>query len=98
MELAYGPSAGQVNLARFDNREYDELFRQARRVKSDAERDKLYARMTEIIAAYAPIGGGIYRIENTITQPWVEGFKKSAFRQQAWRFLDLDPARQKSRK
>ena len=96
MELTYGPSAGQTNLGRFQNAEYDDLFKQSRRVKSDAERDKLYARMTEIIAAYAPIGGGIYRIENTIAQPWVQGYRKSAFRQQAWRFLDIDPARKKS--
>jgi len=37
--------------------------------KTDAERDMLYARMTEIVAAYAPMGGGIYRIENTLAQP-----------------------------
>ena len=46
-------------------------------MKTDAERDKLYARMTEIIAAYAPIGGGIYRIENTLAQPWIKGYKKA---------------------
>ena len=58
----------------------------ARRVRTDAERDKLYARMTEIVAAYAPMGGGIYRIENTIAQPWVQGYKKDSFRPQPWRF------------
>ena len=98
MELNYGPSAGQTNLSRFKNAEYDALFLQSRRVKSDAERDKIYAQMTQIVAAYTPIGGGVYRIENTIAQPWVQGFKKSAFRQQAWRYLDIDLARQKARK
>ncbi len=98
MELNYGPSAGQTNLSRFKNAEYDALFLQSRRVKSDAERDRIYAQMTQIVAAYTPIGGGVYRIENTIAQPWVQGFKKSAFRQQAWRYLDIDLARQKARK
>ena len=95
MQLAYGPTAGEINLGRFKNAEYDDLFNQSRRQKNDAERDKLYARMTGIIAAYAPIGGGIYRIENTIAQPWVQGYKKSAFIQQGWRYLDIDTSKLK---
>jgi len=95
MQLAYGPNAGETNMGRFRNAEYDDLFNQSRRVKNDAERDKLYAKMTGIIAAYAPIGGGIYRIENTIAQPWVQGYKKSAFSQQGWRYLDIDTSKLK---
>ena len=95
MQLAYGPNAGETNLGRFKNAEYDDLYNQSRRVKTDAERDRLYAKMTEIIAAYAPIGGGIYRIENTIVHPWVQGYKKSSFSQQAWRYLDIDTAKMK---
>jgi len=48
--------------------------------------------MTEIIAAYAPMGGGIYRIENTLAKPWVQGYKKDSFRSQSWRFLDIQRA------
>ena len=96
MELCYGPSSGQTNLPFFKNDEYDKLFLQSRKVRSDAERDKLYARMTEIIAAYAPMGGGIYRIENTIAKPWVLGYKKDSFRSQPWRFVDVDLARMKA--
>ncbi len=96
MQLVYGPSAGETNLGRFKNAEYDELFKKSRTVKADAERDKLYARMTDIMGAYAPLGGGVYRIENTIAQPWVQGYKKSPFRSQAWRFLDIDLARARS--
>ena len=95
MQLAYGPDAGETNLGRFKNAEYDDLFRQSRRVRTDAERDQLYAKMTGIISAFAPIGGGIFRIENTITQPWVQGYKKNAFTQQGWRYLDIDPAKMK---
>jgi ABC-type transport system substrate-binding protein len=96
MELAYGPNGGESNLPFFKNAEYDDLFRQSRRARTDTERDKLYARMTEIVAAYAPMGGGIYRIENTIAQPWVLGYKKDSFRSQTWRFLDIDTARLKA--
>src|SRR5438105_5286619 len=34
----YGPNAGGTNLARFRNAEFDELYRQSKRVASDAER------------------------------------------------------------
>ena len=98
MELGYGPSSGQTNMAFFRNEEYDDLFRASRRAKDAAERDRLYARMTAIIAAYAPMGGGVYRIENTLTRPWVQGYRKDSFRSQPWRFLDIDVARQKSGK
>jgi ABC-type transport system substrate-binding protein len=93
MELAYGPNGGQSNLSFFKNAEYDELLKQSRSVRTEAERDKLYARMTAIIAAYAPMGGGIYRIENTIAKPWIVGYKKDSFRSQPWRFVDVDTAR-----
>ena len=92
MELAYGPNGGETNFSFFKNAEYDELFRQSRRAKTDAERDRLYARMTEIVAAYAPMGGAIYRIENTLAQPWVKGYKKSSFRTSPFRFVDIDRA------
>ena len=92
MELAYGPNGGESNLSFFKNAEYDDLFRQSRKVKTDAERDKLYARMTEIVAAYAPMGGGIYRVENTLARPWIKGYKKDSFRSPPWRFVDIDRA------
>lgn len=98
MELGYGPSGGQTNLAFFKNEEYDDLFRKSRALRLDGERDKLYGRMTEILNAYAPLGGGIYRIENTIAKPWVQGYKKDAFRGTFFRYLDIDTARLKSGK
>jgi oligopeptide transport system substrate-binding protein len=94
MQLAYGPTAGETNLARFRNEEYDRLYRESRKAKTDDERAKLYARMTAIVNAYAPFGGGVYRIENTIARPWVLGYKKDSFRAQPWRHVDIDVAKQ----
>ncbi len=56
------------------------------------ERDALYARMAEIVAAYAPWDLGVYRIENTLVQPWVLGYKKHAYREHPWQYLDIDVA------
>jgi ABC-type transport system substrate-binding protein len=96
MELAYGPSGGETNLSFFRNDEYDELFRRARATRSDAERGRIYARMLEIVNAYAPMGGGIYRIESTIAKPWLLGYRKDSFRTQVWRYVDIDLARLKA--
>lgn len=98
MELGFSPSGGQTNLAFFKNDEYDDLFRKSRTLRLDGERDKLYARMTDILNAYAPLGGGIYRIESTIAKPWVQGYKKDSFRGPFWRYLDIDTARLKAAK
>ncbi len=96
MQLAYGPNGGESNMSFFKNAEYDSLFKQSRRAKDVAERDRLYARMTEIVAAYAPMGGGVYRIENTLAQPWIVGYRKDIFRNPPWRFVDIDLAKKKA--
>ena len=69
MQLCYGPSGGEANMAFFKNAEYDELYRKSRSTPTDTGREPLYARMTEIVAAYAPMGGGVYRMENTLLRP-----------------------------
>jgi oligopeptide transport system substrate-binding protein len=98
MQLCYGPSVGETNLSRFRNADYDELYRQSRKTASETERGRLYARMTEIVAAYAPMGGGVYRIENTMLRPWISGYRKDNFRTQQWRWVDIDVARRTSGK
>jgi oligopeptide transport system substrate-binding protein len=52
----YGPNAGGTNLARFRNAEFDELYRQSKRVASDAERARLYERMQRIVGMRNPWG------------------------------------------
>ncbi len=96
MELAYGPGAGQTNLSFFRNDEYDDLLRRSRALRLDGERDKLYMRMTEILNAYAPLGGGVNRIDSTLAKPWVRGYRKDSFRATPWRFLDIDVVRQRA--
>ena len=49
MLALYGPNAGHTNLARFRNAEFDELYKQSKRVRSDSERVRLYERMARIV-------------------------------------------------
>lgn len=94
----YGPAAGNANIARFRNAEFDELYRQSKRTATNAERVRIYEKMSRIVAAYSPWGLRIYATRSTLVQPWVQGFRRNPHYLQVWRFVDVDPARQKSGK
>jgi ABC-type transport system substrate-binding protein len=96
-QLLYGPNIGQTNYARFSLPEYDELYRGSRRLPDGPERNKIYRRMSEIVAAYNPWWLGVYPFENTLVQPWLLGYKKHAYWEHPWKYLDVDLARQAAR-
>jgi ABC-type transport system substrate-binding protein len=95
-QLLYGKNIEQTNYARFALPEYDELYRASRRIPDSPERNKIYRRMSELVAAYNPWWIGIYTIENTLLQPWVLGYKKHAYWEHPWKYLDVDGDRQKA--
>jgi len=93
-QLLYGPNIGQTNYARFALPAYDDLYRQSRRLPDGPERNRVYRQMSELVAAYDPWCLGVYTIENTLVQPWVLGYKKHAYSEHPWKYLDVDPGRQ----
>lgn len=91
MEDLYGPNAGGQNLARFRNAEFDALYLQTRRVSEEAERDKLYEKMTTLLAAYSPWCVQAFRISNTAVAPRIRGYKKNAhYLIPPWEYLDIE--------
>ena len=96
MQLLYGQNIGQTNYARFSLPEYDELYRASRRLPDGPERNKIYRRMSEIVAAYNPWWLGFYTIENTLVQPWVRGYKKHVYWEHPWKYLDVEERRQQA--
>ena len=98
LQLLYGPNIGQTNYARFSLPEFDELYRASRRLPDGAERNALYRKMSEIVAAYNPWWIGFYPVENTLVHPWVLGYRKHGYWEHPWKYLDVDPARQKAGK
>jgi hypothetical protein len=95
---SYGKNIEQTNYARFALPEYDDLYRASRRLPDGSERNKIYRRMSELVAAYNPWWLGVYTIENTLLQPWVQGYKKHAYWEHPWKYLDVDAARQRTSK
>ena len=96
-QLLYGKNIEQTNYARFALPEYDELYRASRRLPDGPERNKIYRRMSELVAAYNPWWIGVYTIENTLVQPWVLGYKKHAYWEHPWKYLDIDNSKQAQR-
>jgi ABC-type transport system substrate-binding protein len=92
----YGPNAGGTNLARFRNAEFDELYRQSKRVPSDTERARLYERMQRIVGMRNPWGLRVYAVRTSLARPWVKGYRRNPHFLQVWRFLDIDVTAQRA--
>jgi len=91
MLTLYGPNAGNNNLARFRNTEFDTLYRQSRGTRDDAERARIYERMARIVGAYNPWGLRVYAIRTALVRPWVHGYLRNPHFLQVWRYVDVDP-------
>jgi ABC-type transport system substrate-binding protein len=98
MRLFYGPNAGNGNLARFKNADFDALLEKSRRTADARERNKLYEAMTNIVSAQAPWCTNTYRISNTVVAPQVRGYRKNVHYFLApWDHLDLDAVAKRPR-
>ncbi|HEY7787583.1 MAG TPA: ABC transporter substrate-binding protein [Casimicrobiaceae bacterium] len=92
-QLLYGKNIGQTNYSRFNLPAYDDLYRRSRMLPDGAERNQLYRKMAELVAAYNPWVPHVYPIENTLVQPWVRGYRKHAYWSHPWEFIGVDTAR-----
>jgi ABC-type transport system substrate-binding protein len=98
LQLLYSRNIGQSNYSRFRLPEYDRLYERARELPDGPERTRLYQQMSELAAVYAPWDFGVYRYENTIAWPWLQGYRKHAFRTQPWMYWDIDDAKRAAAK
>jgi PAS domain-containing protein len=96
MLALYGPNAGQTNLARFRNADFDALYRESKHTRSDADRMRIYERMARVVGTWNPWGLRVWAIRTSLARPWVLGYRRNPHFLQAWRFLDLDVAAQKA--
>jgi oligopeptide transport system substrate-binding protein len=91
MRLFHGANAGSANLARFRNSQFDALYVQSHRVPESAERDKLYEKMTGILASYSPWCNNAFRISNTVVASRIRGYKKNVhYLIPPWQYLDIE--------
>jgi len=88
VQLLFSDNIGQTNYSRFHLAEYDALYRKSRTLPDGPERNRLYRRMSEIESAYTPWVLNVFTVESTLVQPWLKGYKKHAYWEHTWEYLD----------
>jgi ABC-type transport system substrate-binding protein len=90
LQIGATAQAGQQNLARFSNKQYDAIFAKQGVMPDGPERDKLIRDAVRIIVAYMPYKIRVSRIGTDMWQPWVTGYKRHPFSSSFWRYMDVD--------
>lgn len=91
LALAYGPNAGQSNLARFRLAAYDAVYERERRLPDGAERAALVDEAKRLAIVYMPYKVHVHRTFTDLAQPWVIGHHRNVFVPAFWKYLDVEP-------
>jgi ABC-type transport system substrate-binding protein len=95
LERAYGPSVGKGNLARFRLAAFDRIYEQLKQLPSGPERQALFDKSAELMAAYAPYRVGTHSILTDLSYAELTGYRRTAFWSDWWQYIDVDAAAQK---
>ncbi|NKE67114.1 bicyclomycin resistance protein [Ramlibacter sp. RBP-2] len=93
LERGYSKAWGQGNLARFSNKQFDELYQKQSQMPDGPERDKVIQDAVRILVAYMPYKVRTHRIGTDLMQPWLVGYKRHPNAREFWRYVDVDTAR-----
>ena len=97
LQLFYSKSIGQSNFARFNLKQFDELYERAQRLPLGPERFALYKAMNELATVYSVWHPGLFRYRNVVTQPWLMNFKRLPFREHSMSLMDIDETKRTQR-
>ncbi len=90
-QLLYSGNIGRANYARFSLKEFDDLYLQARASHDQAERQKLYSKMAQILHAYNPWVLRIHPLSADVHWPWLKNYLRHPVDFTSWRYLDIVP-------
>jgi ABC-type transport system substrate-binding protein len=80
----------ESNLAKFELKDYDNLYRKARAMPDSAERTRIYQDMTKLVVAYAPWRINTHRVRTDMWYPPVIGYKRSPIlTYNFWKYIDI---------
>jgi ABC-type transport system substrate-binding protein len=91
-QLLYGKNIGQSNDAHFDLPAFNRLYEASLLLPDSPERTRIYARMNELVVAYAPWKLGFHRIRTHMAHAWVRNYRKHPILHHGWMYLDVDEA------
>ncbi|MDQ6685499.1 MAG: ABC transporter substrate-binding protein [Pseudomonadota bacterium] len=89
LERVYGPSIGKANLARFKLAQFDRIYEEMKGLPSGPERQALFDETARLIAAYVPYRLHQHRIVTDLAYPSVIGYRRPAFWQDWWQYIDV---------
>jgi len=89
-EMAYGPSAGDQNLARFKWPAFDALYERMQSLPDGPQRLEAMTQANKLLTAYMPQRYTVHRVATDMAFPWVQGFRRPPFGMQWWQFIDID--------
>jgi ABC-type transport system substrate-binding protein len=89
-EMAYGPSSSNQNLARFKLPAFDALYERMQSLPDGPERIEAVAQANKLLTAYMPQRYTVHRIATDLAYPWLLGFRRPAFGNQWWQYVDID--------
>jgi len=89
-EMVYGPSSGNQNLARFKLPAFDALYERMQALPDGPERLEATAQANKLLTAYMPQRYTVHRIAADLAHPWLQGFRRPAFGNQWWQYVDID--------
>ncbi len=92
LQRLYGPSKGGANLARFQNDEFDRLYRQLQRLPDGREREALFRQAKRLSLAWAPYRQHVHRIYTDMMHPWLIGYRRPLFWNRWWHMVEIDVA------
>jgi ABC-type transport system substrate-binding protein len=93
LQILYGPSAGEQNLARFRDKRFDALYERMQVLPDGPERLAALREAQRIVIALAPQKYKVHRIVNDLTQPWVVGYRRPLYGRQFWQYIDIDESK-----
>ena len=90
IQIGYGKSAGQQNMARFINKRFDELYEKQAVMADGPERRAIIDEAQRILIAYMPYKLKTHRIATDMWHPWVSNYRRHPFRRDFWQYIDID--------
>jgi len=93
LALGYGPARGEINLARFENAQFDTLYRKLQLLPDGPERLAMMQQAVKIMVAYMPYKFSTHRILTDLTQPWLLGYRRHPTLRDFWKYVDIDTSK-----
>jgi ABC-type transport system substrate-binding protein len=81
---------GGQNLARFSNKQFDELYNRMSIIPDGPERNQLFFEGKRLMAAYAPYHNSVHRILTDLAWPWLAGFRRPPYWLTWWQYVDIN--------